>query len=324
MGQKILVVEPDVLLLQTIAEKMLLPCGYTVLTAQDQEKGLTLALSELPDVLLLHLPLESSAKLLSNLANTLRIIPTILIVEKESAQIEVRFLRLGVVDYIALPLLPGIVQDSVGKVLDKSANTGESDKLVNDLDRINKELEQYLYENNRLLKIGQSINSVLDFNALLTRVTEAAVFITEAEEGYLILLDKQNGSLRMRAKQNSGQKKAHCLNNMLINDDIAATVIQSGKTVLLQDTNSNLNNTAPAPRFYSLLNVPLKIKDRIVGILGVKNYSETKTFSSSHLYQLSQLSNIAATALENAQKYDHACKELAHYTHKFSAQGKIQ
>jgi GAF domain-containing protein len=85
----------------------------------------------------------------------------------------------------------------------------------------------------------------------------------------------------------------------------------------LQDVNGKRNNSHSALRFYSLLNVPLKIKDRIVGILGVKNYSEARIFSSSHLYQLSQLSNIAAAALENAQKYDHACTELAHYTHKY-------
>ena len=130
--KKILVVEPDTLLLQTIAEKMLRPCGYTVLTAQDQDKSLNLALSELPDMLLLHLPLESSANLLSCLAKANHTIPTILVVEQETAQIEVRFLRLGVVDYITLPLLPSIVQEAVSKVLDNPVKSSENDKFIND------------------------------------------------------------------------------------------------------------------------------------------------------------------------------------------------
>jgi len=317
--QKILVVEPETLLLQTIAEKMLLPCGYTVLTAQDQNKSLHLALTELPDILLLHLPLESSVNLLNSLAKENHTIPTILVVEKETTQIEIRFLHLGVVDYIALPLLPGIVQESVGRILDKPANSGEHDKFIDDLDRINKELEQHLRENTRLLKISHSINSVLDFSSVLIKVTEAAVFITKADEGHLILVDKQDGSLRMRAKQNPGQKKAYCLNNKLINDDIATSVIQSGKTVLLQGVNNRSENTRLAQQFHPLINVPLKYKDQIVGILGVTNHSKSRVFNRSHLHQLSQLANIAVTAIENSQEYDYARKELAHYIHKFDA-----
>ena len=62
------------------------------------DNGFNLALSELPDILLLHLPLEPSANLLSCLAKANHTIPTILVVEQETAQIEIRFLRLGVVD----------------------------------------------------------------------------------------------------------------------------------------------------------------------------------------------------------------------------------
>lgn len=317
-GQKILVIEPDTLLLQTIAEKMLRPCGYTVLTAQDQDKSLNLAFSELPDILLLHLSLESSANLLSCLAKANHTIPTILVVEQETAQIEIRFLRLGVVDYIALPLLPGIVQEAIGKVLDKPVNSSENDKFIVDLDRINKELEQHLKANTRLLKISYSINSVLDFTAVLIRITEAAVFITNAEEGHLILLDKKDGSLQMRARQNAGQKKAYCLSNKLINDEVATTVIQSGKAVLLQGVSRKSDNTEHAPQFYSLINVPLKFKDQIIGTIEVKSYSEKRVFNRSHLYQLSKLANIAATAVENSQKYDYTCKELAHYVGKFN------
>ena len=316
--KKILVVEPDTLLLQTIAEKMLRPCGYTVLTAQDQDKSLNLALSELPDMLLLHLPLESSANLLSCLAKANHTIPTILVVEQETAQIEVRFLRLGVVDYITLPLLPSIVQEAVSKVLDNPVKSSENDKFINDLDRINKELEQHLRENTQLLKISHSINSVLDFTAVLIRITEAAVFITKADEGHLILLDKKDGSLQMRAKQNAGQKKAYCLNDNLINDEVATTVIQSGKAVLLQGVNSRSDNTKVAPQFHSLINVPLKFKDQTIGTLGVKNYSRKRIFNRSHLYQLSQLANIAATAVENSQKYDYTRRELAHYVGKLN------
>ena len=53
----------------------------------------------------------------------------------------------------------------------------------------------------------------------------------------------------------------------------------------------------------ALLNVPLKVNGRVVGVLGVDKQISSAPFTQAHLNQMSMLADIAAIALENARQY---------------------
>jgi len=115
--QNILIVESDEKSLQTIANRILLAEGFNPLLANDQESGVKTALSESPDLLLVHLPLDAASALLARIADARYPIAAILIVQQTSAQIGVELLRLGVKDYIAWPFHREEVLQAINRVL---------------------------------------------------------------------------------------------------------------------------------------------------------------------------------------------------------------
>jgi PAS domain S-box-containing protein len=308
-SERILVVGPDETLLKTISEQVLLSNGFNPLLAQNQEDGLKIALTESPHLLLLNLPTDSSVNLLNGLVKTNCQIPAILMVEQESTQIAVQLLRLGVRDCIAYPFAAEEVLQAIYRVLGQEFDAPNYQRLAEGLDRINRELEQRLKEFDILFRIGRSVSSLLDLDSVLNRVTEAAVFITDAEEGYLLLLDEETGELQLRAAQNLGEKQARGF-SLRVSDSIAGTVTRSGKPVLLGGNDDQNFKIKTGYLVKSLLNVPLKVDGRVIGVLGVDNQLSTTPFTSAHLNQLSILADIAAITLDNARQYTEMRQKL--------------
>jgi GAF domain-containing protein len=62
-----------------------------------------------------------------------------------------------------------------------------------------------------------------------------------------------------------------------------------------------------------LLNVPLKVRDKVIGVLGVDNLAPGGGFSENDEYLLSTLADYAAIAIDNANLYwlmDQRAEEL--------------
>lgn len=304
-GEKILVVSTHVGLLQSIAEKVLSPYGFKPLLARGPDDGVREVLSEHPQLILLHLSLDSSLRLLRRLEQTGCLIPSILLVEEEAASMSVELLRLGVRDYVAHPYAARDILQAVHRVLGQGQASPERGPLQFEADMVafNRELEERIREFDVLLGIGRSVSSLLDLDTVLNRVTEAAVFITGAEEGYLLLLDEESGALRLRAAQNLGDKQAQGF-SLRVDDSIAGRVVSSGKPVLLSGDGGKNLKVKTGYLVKSLLNVPLKIGGRVIGVLGVDNQISNARFTLHHLRRLSALADMVATAIENARRYD--------------------
>jgi signal transduction histidine kinase/FixJ family two-component response regulator len=301
-GEKILIVDLDAGLLETVAEQVLSPHGFRPLFARGQDEGLKAAVDESPHLLLVHLPMDSSLRLLRRLAQVDLLLPSILLVERESDHIAVEFLRLGVRDYLVYPFAAEDVLQAVRRALGQAVCSPDYRQLAGDVAGFNRELEQRVKELGILLGIGRSVNSLLDLDLVLNRVTEAAVFITGAEEGYLLLLDSETGELQLRAAQNLGEMQAQRF-SLRVEDSIAGMVVSSGKPILLSGDGTQNLKVKTGYLVKSLLNVPLKANGRVIGVLGVDNQVSSACFTLTHLRRLSALADMAATAVENARLY---------------------
>jgi len=309
-GEKILIIGPESPL-NTLAEEVLPTDGFQLFQIEDQHKGQEIALVEKPDLLLLQLPVENSTHVLKNIAQDGYSIPTILVTEPSMPDISVDLLRLGVRDCIShLVETPDLLQ-AVERIL----GTPDVQQLANGLDKINQKLEQRLKEFNTLFKIGRSV-SALDLDLVLNRVTEAAVFVTGAEEGYLLLLDEDTGELLLRAAQNLGEKYAQGF-SLPTSDSIAGEVVRTGQPVMLGGDKQNLK-VKTGYLVKSLLNVPLKIDGRVIGVLGVDNQLSDTAFTYAHLNQLSLLADMATTALDNARQHTEMRQTLSRQVKEFT------
>ena len=78
-------------------------------------------------------------------------------------------------------------------------NENDSPKNGRKADPVDETLKRRLVEQQTLSMLARSLSSVLDVDALLTQIVEAAVSLTNAEEGLLLLPDEEEQALYIRA-----------------------------------------------------------------------------------------------------------------------------
>jgi signal transduction protein with GAF and PtsI domain len=175
----------------------------------------------------------------------------------------------------------------------------------------NRQLNRLVAELTTLYAIGQAVTAVLDLDKLLTRIVEASVYLCHAEEGTLYLIDQESGDLFMTATQGMGEKSAHGV-RLRVHDSLLGTVAQSGKPSILTSESARPElKVHTGYTVYSLVNVPLQVKDRTIGVLSVANRLRYRNFTQADVTRLNGLANYAAIAIENARLYDATRKVVA-------------
>jgi two-component system phosphate regulon sensor histidine kinase PhoR len=301
-GEQVLVIDDSTEIREALRTLILEPNGYRMVAAENGLKGLRLALSEEPALIILdeRMPEMTGLEVLAALRERGVRTPVIFTTFHGSEDLVIQAFRLGVQDYVIKPFEPGEMQQSVERILERARIRAERNQLVEEIHQANERLERQVQEMRTLYSIGRSVTSLLDLGAVLTRVVEAAVFLTRAEEGLLLLVEKDSGELVLRAAKNVDEKVAHGL-RVKVRDSLAGQVIQTGKPVLVLGSKSKVST---GYLVNALIYVPLRTPERgTIGILGVTNRLSRQPFSEHDVQLLSALGDYAAVALENARLF---------------------
>jgi len=159
-------------------------------------------------------------------------------------------------------------------------------------------------------EVSKEIVSILDLDKLLHRVVE----LIRENFGYryttVLLVDPARGELVLKAGTGYPAKDLEERLRLKIGrKGITAWVAYSGEPFLVNDVDRE-------PRYYfikelkdtkSELAVPLKLKDRVIGVLDVES-SKLNAFDESDIFVLRTVADQIAIAIENARKM----KELSH------------
>jgi two-component system NtrC family sensor kinase len=148
-----------------------------------------------------------------------------------------------------------------------------------------------------LQAVGRILTSTLDVEQVLSRVVDAAVHLTEAEEASLLLLDETTGELTMRAARNFDDQFVRTF-RIRSDDSLAGQVIRTGQPIMLGGDSPQKIKTAYLVQ--SLIYVPLKVQNRVIGVLGVDNRQSRRPFNEADLNPLAALADYAAIAIVNA------------------------
>ena len=303
-GEKVLVIDDSAEALQFIREHVLDLHGYAFLGAQDGQEGLHKAVEENPDLIVmdLQMPKMTGLQVLKALQQRQYDIPVILMTVHGSEEIAVQAFRLGVKDYIIKPFEVETMLAAIDRALTERRLRAERAQLTQQILKINKQLGNKIRELSALYAIGQSVTSLLNLEELLNRIVEAAVFVTGAEEGSLLLVDKDTGELYLRAARNLGDKFARGF-RLKVERSIAGQVVKTGQPVLQSTQDEEMLKVKTGYLVKSLVNVPLKAKNRVIGVLAVDNKISPKPFTDNDVILLSALADYAAIAIENARLY---------------------
>jgi GAF domain-containing protein/FixJ family two-component response regulator len=304
--EKILIID-DSTTIRSFLSEMLHPQGYVVSTASDGKRGLDKALAERPDLILLdfNLPRLSGMEVLEALQKEKYEVPVILMTAHGSESVAVQAFRLGVRDYLTKPFKTEQILEVIEKALTESRLRRERDQLMQRLEQINRQLERRLMDLSTLYAVGQSVTSLLDLEKLLNRVVEAAAYLTGADEAFLFLIEEGKGELSLLDSRGLSEKWVPG-SRLKIQDTLMGTVVTTGKPLTLDSTAESRELTMLDHPVSALMNMPLKVKEKTIGVLGVTSKTPARAFAQDDLSRLAALADYAVIAIENARLYEGA------------------
>jgi signal transduction histidine kinase/DNA-binding response OmpR family regulator len=302
-NETILIIDDQHDSIEFLKNEVLRDTGCAVTVAYDGQQGLEKARCEKPDLVIVDLtvPKMSGLQVLQELRQARSDVPVILTTFHGVEEAAVRAFQLGAQGYVIKPYAVPEMRQAIEHGLNQSRLQKERDHLAGSVTGANRQVERRLKELSVLASIGKSITALLDEDRLLTRVVEAAVYITGAEEGFLLLVDEESGELYMRAARGLGEKYAREF-RLKVKDSLAGQVVQTGKPIIVSSSDQDERLKVKTGYLVrSLLHVPLRVGESVIGVLSVDHMIEQRTFSDHDLYLLSTLADYTAIAIENAR-----------------------
>lgn len=156
-----------------------------------------------------------------------------------------------------------------------------------------------------LFALGRSLTEVLELSEVLNRVVEAARKLTHADEGMILLPDAETGDLYLRARVGIDSDVARNF-RVKTHDSLAGHVFNTGEPVIIGARGPQKVKTEYFVN--ALLYVPILVKGKPIGVLGVNNRSRGDVFSSRDEELLVNLASYAAVSIENARIHGQSVK----------------
>ena len=161
-----------------------------------------------------------------------------------------------------------------------------------------------------LQSVARAMNSELNLEALLNLVIDSGIQMSGAERGFLILMGK--GQTEFRVARNFEQEVVSAP-EFAVSWSIATQVSTTGQSVLCvnaaEDDRFGGRDSVLALGLRSVMCVPFKLRQRVLGVLYVDNRLHKGTFSRTDFRVLQTLADQGAVALENARLYQEAIEQ---------------
>lgn len=159
-----------------------------------------------------------------------------------------------------------------------------------------------------LCEIGKDLSATMDLDELLTKITESARQICDVKADSILLLDKKKNELYFKIAL--GEKGNEIKKVVLpVGEGVAGWVAKNGQPLIINDVSvdprfSKKTDELTKFKTKSILCVPIKFKEEILGVLEILNKSNDEEFTDTDLQYLTILASQAAVALNNSQLMD--------------------
>jgi two-component system phosphate regulon sensor histidine kinase PhoR len=289
-----------------LVERVLATGDHIVRACQDRAQALETVETVTPNLFIISERLidSSGIEFAAELVRRFPTAPIILFVENDTPELLKKAMRVGVSDYLCLPLRADEVIRSVQHCLEKAIQ--RKTWVLTEAKRATASLQRRVDELETIAALGKTITSSLDLDGVFSAIVSAAVELTGAEEGSLLLIDEETGELYMRAARNFQDEFIRTF-RLPIKDSLVSQVIQTGQPFLLDENTPQKIKTAYL--VHSLIYVPLQLHGRVFGVLGVDNRLKRLPFKERDVKLLSAIAEFAVIAVDNARLYSNTNQE---------------
>ncbi|HEU4322041.1 MAG TPA: GAF domain-containing sensor histidine kinase [Roseiflexaceae bacterium] len=193
----------------------------------------------------------------------------------------------------------GVSIDEDMAVLLVRAIGGEADKLA-----MLRHAEQDLRELHLLYQVGQALAANLDLYSLLDEMQRQVPEVMGAERCSIMLMDEVSRELVLQVPETEGEERREF--RIPLDRGIAGWVASNGIGQIVNDVEQDprwFDGVARDVDFVtrSIISAPMKVHDRVVGVMQVLNKRSGTPFVEHDLRLLTTLASQAAVAVENAR-----------------------
>ncbi len=183
----------------------------------------------------------------------------------------------------------------------------------------NHQLHQDLHKKfNRLAAVSEltkTITPIQNYETLVRTILDKSAELLKAEQGSLMLLDHETDGLLLEAKKGIVEGVAE-KQKIGRGEGIAGRVAELGEAMLVrnveQDPRTNQKNRGHY-KTSSFISVPLKIDDRVIGVLNLSDKMTGEVFDEEDLKLIQSFATHAALVMERTSFY-HKTEELKKLT----------
>ncbi len=223
-----------------------------------------------------------------------------------SLESAIQAINLGAYDYLTKPLDIADFRLTIQRALAKREVDLSQNILLEELKQKNLELKRKVSELNALYQTGKSLSSTADLKQLLNQIITLATKVIGAKTGSVMLINLERQELYISAA--IGLEPEVVRNTRLkMGKSIAGYVAEKKTPLMIPDVEKDLRFKRINKQKYetkSLLSVPLKIKNKILGVINLNNKIDGAPFSKSDLKLLTTFASQAAVAIDSAYIFE--------------------
>jgi len=156
-------------------------------------------------------------------------------------------------------------------------------------------------------EFGVATSGIVEIERLAKLIVTNATRLLRTEIGSLMLINKETNMLEIVAAR--GLPDEVVKNTRIpIGEGIAGKVAEEGEPILCEDIEKDKRFFRESNEKYtsnSFVSVPLKVQNKVIGVLNVNNKESKQKFDEKDLRLLTILADQSAMTIENAELYRH-------------------
>lgn len=169
-------------------------------------------------------------------------------------------------------------------------------------DELEARVEQRSQQLTALARVITAASRSLELEEVLRVALEQAMQVLGVETGGVWLLDEDSGDLHLAVSQGMSKEMQDQIRYVKSGEGATGRAARSGETIVLEDlghSSSLVKMAAIREGMLSLIAVPIKVHDRIVGVLDVMT-RERRSYTAEEIAMLTSIGQQIGVGVENA------------------------
>ena len=312
---KILVVDDEERMCESL-NTLLSGVGYEVTAVEDGEKAIEKINQDDFDLVITDIRMPTSRfdglDILKAARTKDQDALVILMTAFASLDSAVNAINQGAYDYLMKPFEFPDLKLTIKRGLEKRRSDQVRNRLLAELKEKNLELNKRVAELDALYQASKSLSSTEHLDILLDKIVSLATSVIGAKTGSIMLIQEPENILTIKSA--IGLKPEIIEHTKLeLGKSIAGYVAQKGTPLIIEDIENDQKFKRLSKKHYatkSLLCVPLKIKEKVLGVINLSDKVTGASFNQDDLRLLTTFASQAAIAIDDAHHFEQTKKKI--------------